>query len=146
MIRGLCTALDREEDTEMGEHLNAAARLARKRNRRLKHVHPMVADVAVEIIMESYDALMHHNEHWAAFKRQFEGATSKELEQIYLEHNWGKGVEAARVTLARMLDPKISPSLGEAERSSIHEALVLDRSLMMGRRTDAWEASGMRRN
>lgn len=124
----------------------SAGRLAAKRNRRLKHVHPMVADTAVEIIMESYDALMHHNEHWAAFKGQFPGANSKELEQIYLEHNWGKGVEAARHTLARMLDPAMSPGLGDKEREQIHEALILDRSLMMGRRSDAWEAAGIRRN
>ena len=122
------------------------ARIARKRNRRLKHVHPMVADAAVGIIMESYDALMHHNEHWVAFKRQFPEATAKELEQIYLEHNWGKGVEAARTVLARMLDPAAAPNIDEESREKIHEALVLDRSLMMGRRTDAWKASGIRRN
>lgn len=122
-------------------------RLARKRAKRLQHVHPVVADAAVGIIMESYDALMHHDAHWHAFKRQFPDATSKELEQIYLEHNWGKGVEAARVTLARMLDPANSPSLSEAERSTIHEALVLDNSLQMGRHgKDSWEAAGVRRN
>jgi hypothetical protein len=129
----------------MGEHRNAVNRLARKRNRRLKHVHPMVAETAVEIIMESYDSLMHHDEHWSAFKRQFPDATSKELEQIYLEHNWGKGVEAARMTLARMLNPAASPGLDESSREKIHEALILDRSLMMGRRTDAWDAAGVRR-
>lgn len=122
-------------------------RLAAKRRRRLQHVHPVVADAAVGIIMESYDALMHHNEHWAAFKRQFPDATSKELEQIYLEHNWGKGVEAARVTLARMLDPVNSPGLDDKARETIHEALVLDQSLMMGRHgKDSWEAAGVRRN
>jgi len=121
-------------------------KVARKRNRRLKHVHPMVADAAVGIIMESYDALMHHNEHWAAFKRQFPDATAKELEQIYLEHNWGKGVEAARVVLARMLDPAAAPGIDEESREKIHEALILDRSLQMGRREDAWEAAGIRRN
>lgn len=126
--------------------MEEASRLARKRNRRLKHVHPMVADTAASIIMESYDALMHHDGHWAAFTKQFEGATAKELEQIYLEHNWGKGVEAARVTLARMLDPANSPGLDEEGRMKIHEALILDRSLMMGRRTDAWDAAGVRRN
>jgi len=130
----------------MGEHKNPMAAVARKRNRRLKHVHPMVADAAVDIIMESYDSLMHHNEHWAAFQGQFPGATPKELEQIYLEHNWGKGVEAARMTLARMLNPAMSPGLDDSSREKIHEALILDRSLMMGRRTDAWAASGIRRN
>jgi hypothetical protein len=122
------------------------SRLAAKRHRRLRHVHPMVADAAVGIIMESYDALMHHNEHWAAFKRQFPEATAKELEQIYLEHNWGKGVEAARVVLARMLDPAAAPNIDEESRERIHEALILDRSLQMGRFKDAWEASGIRRN
>jgi hypothetical protein len=125
---------------------SSVERLARKRNRRLAHVHPMVADVAVSIVMESYDSLMHHNEHWAAFKGQFPEANSKELEQIYLEHNWGKGVEAARMTLARMLDPSMSPGLDEKAREEIHEALVLDRSLMMGRRSNAWEAAGVRRH
>lgn len=122
-------------------------RLASKRRRRLQHVHPVVADAAVGIIMESYDALMHHDAHWHAFKRQFPDATSKELEQIYLEHNWGKGVEAARVTLARMLDSSNSPNLTNQERETIHEALVLDQSLQMGRHgNNAWEAAGVRRN
>lgn len=124
----------------------AALRLQYKRKRRLASVHPMVAQTAVDIIMESYDALMHHDEHWHKFKGQFPDATRKELEQIYLEHNWGKGVEAARMTLARMLDPANSPGLGDKEREQIHEALVLDRSLMMGRRSNAWEAAGIRRN
>jgi hypothetical protein len=126
--------------------MSSMTRLARKRNRRLKHVHPLVAATAVDIVMESYDALMHHNEHWSAFKMQFPDATSKELEQIYLEFNWGKGVQAAREMLARMLDPKVSPSIDEKAREQIHEALILDRSLVMGRRTDAWDAAGVRRN
>jgi hypothetical protein len=106
----------------------------------------MVADAAIGIIMESYDALMHHNEHWIAFKRQFPDATAKELEQIYLEHNWGKGVEAARKVLATMLDPAAAPGVDEKSRETIHEALILDRSLQMGRFEDAWEAAGIRRN
>jgi hypothetical protein len=135
-----------KKEEMMSEHNNPASRLARKRNRRLKHVHPMVADTAAGIIMESYDALMHHNEHWRAFKAQFPDATAKELEQIYLEHNWGKGVEAARTVLARMLDPAAAPGIDEESREKIHEALILDRSLQMGRREDAWEAAGIRRN
>lgn len=119
---------------------------AYKENRRVKHVHPMIANVAVEIIMESYDALMHHNEHWDAFKKQFGEATAKDLEQIYLEHNWGKGVKAARHTLARMLDPAMSGGLDDKARDAIHEALILDKSLQMGRRTDAWEATRIRRH
>jgi hypothetical protein len=121
-------------------------RALRGAKRRVKHCHPLVADAAVGIIMESYEGLMHHNEHWEAFKRQFPEATAKELEQIYLEHNWGKGVEAARVVLARMLDPAAAPGIDEASRERIHEALILDRSLQMGRFKDAWEASGIRRN
>jgi hypothetical protein len=112
---------------------------------RRKHVHPLVASTAAEIVMSSYDALMHHNEHWMKFKAQFPTASSKELEEIYLRHNWGKGVEAARHTLARMLDPANSPGLDENARMSIHEALILDRSLKMGRKTDAWKAAGIRR-
>jgi len=104
--------------------------------KRIKAVHPVIANAAYGIVMESYESLMHHNEHWAAFKRQFPGRNGRELEQIYLEWNWAKGVEAARQTLARMLDPAVSPSLSNEERVKIHEALVMDKSLQMGRGTD----------
>lgn len=113
----------------------------RKRLKRL-HCHPTVAKVAMEIVMESYDALMHHDEHWHAFKAQFPDKTSGELEQIYLDWNWGKGVDAARHTLARMLDPAVCPALTDKDRNDIHEALILDKSLMLGRETN-WDLRAM---
>ncbi len=127
-----------------------AAKRYQGMKRRVKHCHPMVASTAVEIIMASYEALMSHNEHYKIFKEGCKSklgrdATTKELEQMYLEHNWGKGVPAARATLARMLDPANSPGLDEDARISIHDALVLDKSLQMGRGTDMWEKMGVRR-
>ena len=107
--------------------------------KRVKHVHPLVASTALEIVMESYDALMHHNEHYRIFKEGCEKVlghqpNSKELEQLYLERNWGKGVEAARATLAQMLASGVSPGLDSEAKERIHEALVLDNSLQMGRK------------
>jgi hypothetical protein len=45
-----------------------------------------------------------------------------------------------------MLDPAAAPGVDEKSRETIHEALILDRSLQMGRFEDAWEAAGIRRN
>ena len=109
-----------------------------KERKRVRHVHPMVADAAVAIVMESYDALMHHDANWAFWKAQHPGANAKKLEAAYLDHNWGKAVSAAREALARCLVPSLAPALSENDRERIHEALVLDASLKMGRKTSAF--------
>ena len=116
----------------------AAARYQKMR-RRVKHVHPMVASTAVEIIMASYEELMKDNRLYAMLKAEAEeklghAPNANECQQHWLERNWGKGVDAARATLAQMLAPGMSPGLDDAARESIHEALVLDHSLKMGRK------------
>ena len=105
----------------------------------MKHVHPLVASTAVDIIMASFETLMGDNRLFSMLKSEAEEklrreATPRELEQHWLERNWGKGVEAARATLARMLDPAASPGLDNDARERIHVALVLDNSLQMGRK------------
>jgi len=117
----------------------ALPRGLRAMRKRVKHVHPLVASTALDIIMASYESLMSDNIDYELHKRGCaevlgREATAKELEQLYLERNWGKGVGAARATLARMLAPGTSPGLDDAARMSIHEALVLDGSLAMGRK------------
>lgn len=111
----------------------------KKIRKRVRHCHPLVASTAIDIVMASFEVLMSDNLHYAMLKNEARDklgreATSKELEQHWLERNWGKGVEAARHTLARMLDPAASPGLDNEARERIHEALILDASLRMGRR------------
>ena len=101
--------------------------------RRLKHVHPMVANMAIDRIMFVYDQVMSNDALWKTWKEAHPGYTPKQLENAFLERNWGKAVEDARATLAAMLNPATSPSLDEEARIGIHEALVLDASLKMGR-------------
>jgi len=93
----------------------------------------------MEIVMASFEVLMRDNKLFSMLKSEAEEklhreATPRELEQHWLERNWGKGVAAARATLARMLDPAASPGLDNDARERIHEALILDNSLQMGRR------------
>jgi hypothetical protein len=109
-----------------------------KARKRVRHCHPMIADAALAIVMESYDALMHDDFCWASWKAQHPGASSKKLEDAYLAYNWGKAVEAAREALTRALNPALAPALSEEDRVKIHEALVLDASLKMGRRESAF--------
>ena len=102
--------------------------------RRVKHCHPMVANTALDLILAAYEDLMGNNVLYAEWKASYPGASDKLLQTKWIERNWGRGVEAARATLAKMLNPQMCPALDEDARERIHEALVLDNSLKMGRK------------
>ena len=97
--------------------------------KRFRHAHPLVAKVAREIVGAMYAPLMQDNALYDLWKKQNPGCTSKQLEERFIAKNWGKGVEGARATLATML----SRPIDNREKEIIHEALVLDASLRMGR-------------
>ena len=114
-------------------HISKLSPGYRRMRKRMAHVHPMIAEAALEIIMVEFDNLMHDDHWWKMWKIECDSTNMKVLETKWLEKHWLKGVEAARTHLARMLDPAVSPSLDETQRSCIHEALILDASLRMGR-------------
>lgn len=103
----------------------------RKRTKlRQRHVHKYVAKVAQEAANEHYEVLMGaSNELFAEWKRQNPGANDAELRKRFVVKHWGKYVEFARATLARIL----ATSTDDHLRETIYEALCLDATLMRGR-------------
>jgi hypothetical protein len=73
---------------------------------------------------------MSKNEVYAEWKRQNPEATKQELENRFVAKNWSKFIDGARATLTRLLLEPIDQAL----KDEIEEALVLDASLIRGRR------------
>ena len=102
--------------------------------RREIHVHKMVKETAEQLAHELFDAIMtRQGDIWDAFRAQFPGRTTAQLERIFVAHHWPKAIPTARATLAGMLHQGVSPGLDEATKMSIHEALAADATLMRGR-------------
>lgn len=93
------------------------------------HCHKLVAETAKDMAHNLYSDLMANNQLYSAWKTQNPGLTGKALENRFVAKNWGKCLEAARAMLALMLRGPCDESL----KSTIHEALVLDATLIRGR-------------
>jgi hypothetical protein len=97
---------------------------------KMVHAHEQVAETAKEFAHELYDALMRDDVLYAEWKRQHPGVSSKRLEELFVKKNYSKCIPAARATLALMLS---HPGTDPEVKVKIHEALVLDSSLVRGR-------------
>lgn len=95
------------------------------------HCHKMVAAVAREAAGNLFDVVMEDNVVFEEWKRQNPDATHKQLENRFVEKNWGRCLEFARATLATMLS---SSAISEEVKDEIVDALVKDNQLVRGRR------------
>ena len=96
------------------------------------HCHKMVAAVAKEAAGNLYEVVMGDNKVFEEWKRQNPDATQKQLENRFVEKNWGKCLEFARATLATMLS---SATISEKVKDEIVDALVKDNQLVRGRQS-----------
>lgn len=94
------------------------------------HAHRLVASVAKAFASELYETVMSNNLVRAEWKRQHPGADERTLVRRFVTKNWGKCLAGARATLALQLRGPIDTAMKE----SIMEALVLDATLMRGRK------------
>lgn len=93
------------------------------------HAHRQVARTAKALAAEMYDKFMHDDALAAAWRAKNPGATPRELELRFVRRNLAKCLPVARAIMAQIL----VTSSDDALKRSIHEALVLDRSLIRGR-------------
>lgn len=100
-----------------------------RRGKREAHAHFMVAESAREWVLAMYDTVMENNEVRAEWKRKHPGASEKSLQAAFLKKYWRIGVAPGRATLAAALNGPYD----DAFKSKIHEALVLDNTLVRGR-------------
>ena len=104
--------------------------LYRRSARRKLHVHPMVQELALELAHNMYDVTMtKFPEAYARWKALHPGATPKALEAAFVAKYYGSMVQSARATLAGML----ALPYDDTFKQRIHEALILDGSLRLGR-------------
>jgi hypothetical protein len=100
-----------------------------KRSKNSAHCHKLIASVAQAAAHELYDSLMMDQLLYEVWKKRFPELGSKQLEEEFVKMYWGKCIPFARATLAHLLGKPID----EAQKESIMEALLLDKSLMRGR-------------
>ena len=93
------------------------------------HAHSMVANLAKEMALTGYENVMSDNAIRAEWKRRHPGASELGLQAAYVKRYWRSHVAVARATLAAMLARADNSDL----HASIHEALVLDNTLVRGR-------------
>ena len=93
------------------------------------HVHYYVAEVARELCLASYEELMANNQIRTAWKLKHPGASELGLQAAWLKRYAIAYVGPARATLAALLTGPCDEGLKE----KIHQALILDNTLMMGR-------------
>ncbi len=93
------------------------------------HAHQMVANTALEMANELYEAFMHDNAVYAEWKRQHPGLSDKGLRSTFVKKFWPRCIESARATLAAML----SGPYDDDCKQKIHEGLILDATLKRGR-------------
>lgn len=98
-----------------------------------RHAHRLVAETAEALCAELYETVMSNNAVRAEWKRQHPGASEAGLLRTFVRKNTAKLVPAARSTLAHML----ATSIDEVLKTSIHEALVLDNTLLRGRKAQS---------
>lgn len=93
------------------------------------HVHQMVANLARELTLASYEALMKNDLVWTEWKRRHPGASPLGLQAAFAKKYLSAHIAPARTTLAGML----SQPYDEELKSKIHDALVQDNTLTRGR-------------
>lgn len=99
---------------------------------RVVHAHKQVAETARDMCRATYQGLMgSSNEIYSEWKRTHPGMNAQQLEDAFVRKYWSKHIAPARATLATML----SGPYDDAFKASIHEALVLDQTLVKGRKT-----------
>jgi hypothetical protein len=101
----------------------------RKKSKKVSHCHKLVAQVAHDMAGAAYDELMKDNGWYERWKAQHPGASARDLETAFIDKLWASMIPEARATLAQMLNGPYSPEM----KAGIHEALVLDNSLIRGR-------------
>jgi hypothetical protein len=90
----------------------------------------MVRELAQELAHDLYDITMtKFPEAYSEWRRRHPGANAKQLEDAFVAKYYGSMVQSARATLAGML----SLPYDDAFKQRIHEALILDGSLKLGR-------------
>jgi hypothetical protein len=95
------------------------------------HCHELIKSTAVAMAHEAYAAFMENNHHYSVWKNLWpDGLSGKELEEKWVGKYWGKFIEGARAILAAMLAQPGDEGLKE----TILEALLLDNSLIRGRK------------
>ena len=99
---------------------------------RQRHCHKLVAETAKAMARDLYEIMMFDNQY-----RQDALAlwpwpmTEAQRVDAFVAKNWSRLIETARAKLAEMLgSPGVSPDI----KSTVYDALQLDRTLSRGRR------------
>lgn len=100
-----------------------------RRNPRQLHAHFMVAESAREWTLALYEEVMSNNDVRAEWKRTHPGATEQGLQAAFVKKYLYCGIAPARATLTAALRGPYD----DAFKMKIHEALVLDNTLVRGR-------------
>ncbi len=96
----------------------------------VKTCHKLVASVARAAAGEYYESLMGASDLiWKEWKRQNPDLSPSALEKKFIAKQWPNCIEFARSTLAHMLSLS---STSDAMKAEIYEALLLDKSLLVG--------------
>lgn len=93
------------------------------------HAHKLVAETARSMAHDVYDSLMRNDELFKEWKNLNPDATPKALETRFVNKIAAQLLPQARATLAGML----AQPYDEVTKAQIHEALILDATLMKGR-------------
>lgn len=95
------------------------------------HCHKLLKEVSMKAAAEHYEELMSaSNWSFEQWKLSHPDLAGEALQAAFVEEHWGKYLGFAKATLAQLLT---SPTLDEAAKSDIYDALVLDNSLQRGR-------------
>lgn len=98
------------------------------------HAHFAVKDMAKDLCMASYEAVMANNSMRAEWKRRHPDFSERQLEVAWLCKHLAAHIRPARAILAGMLSAPIDEGLKE----KIKDALVLDNTLTRGRNPSGW--------
>ena len=88
--------------------------------------HEEVMHVAKAAAGEHYEVLMKDNEFYKVWQRQNPNKNGKQLQQAFIDRNWGKYLEFARATLVEMLK---RPDVEEMMKGKIMDVLEKDWSV-----------------
>ena len=97
--------------------------------KRSLHAHTLVVETARDLTLASYEAVMSNNGVRAEWKRRHPGATELGLQAAFVKRYLRAHIAPARSTLALML----SGPYDDAFKAKIHEALIMDNTLVRGR-------------
>lgn len=116
---------DRRQEIEM-QH-------GKQRKRKIAHCHWGLKAVAEELCGAAYEEVMRHDKLYKSWQEQNPGVSKKDLQKLFIAKRWGRFVAPARATLAHMLTRPID----EKQKEEIMEMLVLDSTLIRGRKNPA---------